>query len=199
MAALLIVTGTGRCGTKYTAQLLGIGHEHTFASDGVHHPMTHDASVVAHRYIDMPFAADWHVIHQVRDPRTCIPSLALGTVFAMQEPDATHWARPYRDWCKKQWPEVFAQPTPQARATWWWWCVNTYTEKHATETIRVEAIGAADVDRWASVLAVDAAPIHQRLADLPTDVNARAPQPPLAWDDLPAEVQVAASRYGYAP
>lgn len=199
MATLLIVTGTGRSGTKYTANLLGIGHERHFTSDGIKHPLGHDASVVAHRYIDMPFAAHWYVIHQVRDPRTCIPSLARGPVFAMTPPHDDHWSMPYRSWCQNQWPEVYGQPTPLKRATWWWYCVNSHSEQHADETVRVEDIDHSHVERWAAVLDTDPTPIHQRLALLPKNVNARDPNQPLEWDSLPVEVSDLAHRYGYGP
>lgn len=194
--ATLIATGTGRSGTGYMSQLLDIGHEHTFTVEGIRHPMTHDSSVFASRYIDLHLG-DAYKLHVVREPTACITSLARGPVFGLAEPVM---ANRYREWCRSQWPEVYGQPHPLLRAAWWWYVVNRHVEQYADETVQVETIVPEMVQRWTGLMGRPSHGAIERLLSLPSNVNSRpGANEVITWVELPPEVQQLAERYGYTP
>lgn len=187
---MIVVTGTGRSGTGYMSRLLGIGHESTFTAEGIdtRHVDWDDSSFAAVPFLPILRA---HIIHVVRDPRTCIPSLARGSVFDLDQPEST--------WRRFIWtfaPGVFTAPTPLARAETFWVYWNEMIEPYANELVRLEEISAEDVSRWSFLLGDDEIPARWR--ELPTNVNAR-PKTRYAepLEILSPRVEEARERYGY--
>lgn len=191
-----VVTGTGRCGTGYMAQVLtdlGVpcGHEQVWTDQGVRPQpqLAGDASWMAIPDLDSYRGT---VIHLVRNPLDVINSL-VGIKF-FSDP-ATHG-----DHHRFAAGMVDMSGDDLQDAMRWWLLVNLQAEQHADLTVPIE-----DPD-WPLLLKTigrqrDPDTIDKAVADVPRTVNHR-PRARLKWRDLPAgpvkdELIVMAGRYGY--
>jgi hypothetical protein len=219
-----VVTGTGRSGTTYTAQLLtsvgwACGHEDVFTPtldrfDGFG-DYVGDASWLAVPHLD-GLPADVPVIHQVRDPLATIRSLASVAFFRhWWTPRALKFTAqhtllrrspsrgPFHAFARRHFPEVWEHWSPFTRAARHWVDWN----------LRVEAAGSAR-----DYLRVRVEDIDGETLDALSELVGASLQPPARWppatvntrrgafdgaglDDLPAvlatDVAEVAGRYGY--
>lgn len=130
-----LITGTGRCGTGYMAQVFksaGVpcGHEAVFSYDGPgeHGDWQADSSWLAAPFL--PGLEDTTIIHLVRDPRKIIESLVSVRVLSNDTPYSRFAFEhlPYlRDW---------ARPEEQAAQFYLGW--NRMIEPYADVRHRVE-------------------------------------------------------------
>lgn len=190
----VVVTGTGRSGTKYMAALLGITHERKWNQNGQIAELGSDSAAFAAPFLPI----DAYVIHVVRDPWTCIPSLAAGHIFRMAR--SRRWGpidkSPYYRFIRSHAPDVFDHPDAVSRAAAFYATWNLMIEPHADERIQVEAISPADCRRWERLTGDDG--ISARLRTLPHNMNTRPRERKPRIDRLPDEVLEMGRRYGYA-
>ena len=108
---LVVVTGTGNCGTASAAQHFGIGHEQVFTPfkppEAFNLP---DSSWLAAPYIGR---IELPVIHLVRNPLDVVKSLVGGSLFDDQRRDE---AGAYRLFVEKWCPQAFAVTDPTRRS-----------------------------------------------------------------------------------
>lgn len=211
----LLVTGIGRSGTKYMAELLtaaGIecGHETLFPTDTKAVPAWGNA-VAESAWPAAPWLGEMRalerdgkverfaVVHLVRHPLDWIASWSQ-----------TVWANPHRTRstryiCKHtgvDWFERIEQDVLSASAQLWvhW---NRLVEPYANARLQVEEIGPAELAMLCGLMGHEA-PSEQALAEalekVPRNVNAR-PHGVVFWDDLGEEpyFRHLAREYGYAP
>lgn len=196
-----IITGTGRCGTKFTATLLsevGIpcGHENYFNPKyPKRYGLVGDASWLAVPYLPTYRGT---VIHQVRDPLGVISSLA-GTRFFSDED--THG--PFHSFACQH----FAVTGDDlADAMRWYVEWNQRVEPHSSFRFRIEDISSELLRTLASEVGEpqpEPSAIEEALARVPSTLNSRKRRL-LGWDNLPespikAELRRVATRYGYLP
>lgn len=168
--------GTGRCGTRYAAELLRsvgcrIGH-HALLADGI----SSWVWALPHRRV-CEFS---RIVHVVREPLAAIASM--------------HTIRP-ESWriIERHGPAKRSQPLT-LRAMWHWWHWNLLCQAQADATVRIEDL---------PLLAEDVFHVPGPYGDVPPDRNSR-PHTNLTWDDLRAAdavlagaVAELAERYGY--
>jgi len=180
---MLLVTGTGRCGTAYLARYLqacglDVGHE-VLRRDGI---VGWDLAVgrtCVSRCRPIP---DFDlIIHVVRDPRA--------TIASWQTCRRSSW-----DFvCANSPTQRDAEPVRRGMQHWFWW--NVLAEAVADLTIRIEDFDHADLCR---TLGIESPP-----PDIPTHVNSRrhrdlsAVELESADGPLWSRIQTQARRYGY--
>jgi len=131
-----LITGTGRCGTGYVANVLqsvgfNCGHEAVFTLGGVGyaqktmHEFDGDASWLAVPYLDDPLLADVGVVHLVRHPKAVVDSMLNMELWTSEDysgyhlfahnhcPEMAQWKRPAdvatafcHNWCAKIAPNI---------------------------------------------------------------------------------------------
>lgn len=170
----LVVTGTGRSGTGYCAELLrscGVvcGHEAVFTPQAATAPDTvswggyeADCSWLAAPILDR--AADVHVVLVTRHPVAVVRSwLELGI---LDRDDA------YTDAIRRHTPRTMrGAMTDRALRHWVSW--NLLAAARADEIVRLEDIDAAVVNRWLRVVGHDGGVSPEAVESFPVDVNAR--------------------------
>jgi hypothetical protein len=113
-----LITGTGRNGTGYAAQVLAsagvpCGHEQAFGYEGpVQSQFAAEASWMAAPWLDA-LENDVRIMHLVRNPRDVILSLLRIGFFDDDPPERS---RPYVNFAMRHCPELAECRTPQARA-----------------------------------------------------------------------------------
>lgn len=200
-----LVTGCGRSGTKYTAQLLtaaGLhcGHEDVFNSwprgkpppRWRESPFDGDSSFVAAPWAG-ELARHLVVVHQVRAPLDVIRS-AVGTGHTEDR------RKPWVAYIDGQIGHL-RRPTPAQRAATYWLRWNRLVAPHAHLTWRLDTIGADDVQALAKRIGVDLDPnrVAEALERTPTTTNHRERDETIGLTDLGPladKVIVAAERYG---
>lgn len=172
----LLVTGCGRSGTKWAARAVtaagvGCGHEEAFS------PYRQDIGDGGWRaeasWCAAPFTplAGTHVVHLVRHPLLVVASLVhRGSL----DPSKRRWGI----WAFQFHPEVAEIEDPVRRAAAHWVAWNRLVA--ADETVRLEDVAAADVQRWARHVDEQAA-----LRELPGAENVSHPRPGVVtWDQV---------------
>lgn len=147
----IVVTGTGRCGTGYIAQVLTsagcpCSHEGVFNRAGwekawelmqlrianphwEHHA---ESSWLAAPFIQRPELKDVTVVHLVRHPKDVMDSFLRLMVY-------THPTYgPYYQWMAEKLPKLNALDRPEDRAAYWYIKLNQMIEPRADVFHRVE-------------------------------------------------------------
>jgi hypothetical protein len=214
-----LVTGTGRCGTGYVAQLLtrlGLptGHEQVY---NPHSLSTGEFRWGVERgeasWLAAPFLAHFQgdAVHLVRHPLDVIGSFAGIGFFARRPGDPAY---EYTRWA---FAGAGLEPPPDdddaldparrerlavARAAAHYVRWNRLIERHARWRFRVESLDAPSVRALTELLGAPRreALVRSVLASLPRDVNARARRE-VGWGDVPGELRGElaglAREYGY--
>jgi hypothetical protein len=197
-APRFVITGTGRCGTVFTARLLtnvGVpcGHEDVFTKKGVRHlrHLEGDSSYHAVAYLSSYRGI---VVHQVRDPVKVVGSLVANGFFELPG-SSSNLARVL--------PVLDRTGDPVRDAMQYVVRWNRLAQRHADLRIRIEDLADALPD----LLGVVGHPelirrARAELASMPTDVNARRANRITVASDLPDGPELAALRalatdYGY--
>lgn len=210
-----VVTGCGRSGTGYTANLLtslglACGHESVFRPrDPRQGPVKWPASLAGDSsWLAAPFLTSLPegtvVLHQVREPVSLIRSFLRIGFF--EKPSG------YLQFAEAQLPELaHGDPTERCMKYWLYW--NRLAERAAELDrlryfrIRVEDIDAALVERVLALLEFPCTRerIERALAEQARDYNTRGDRNAdagVTWDTLPRgglrdALEALASRYGY--
>ena len=147
----ILLTGTGRCGTGFAAQLLesaGVHctHETVFNPMGWGNALEQmrlmderlewnwkaDTSWCGSVYLDRPELAGVTVVHLVRHPKKVIDS-------HLREWKANHpYYNPHYHWLEKHLPELVDYKTPEAKATYKVLRLNEMVEARADIRHRIE-------------------------------------------------------------
>jgi hypothetical protein len=197
-----VITGTGRCGTKYLAQALGaagvsVGHEVGY-TPGQHEwgPFRGESSWLAVPWLEELSAAGVYVLHVVRHPVDVINSLVTFGAFSGRDV-----SNPYRQFVLKHYPilgeDLAGGDFELACRFWVEW--NRRIERYANARVRIEDVTGADLVpmlRHGDAM-LSAATMDQYLAATPSDVNHRGDTATYEWDDLPGDVRELAAAYGY--
>lgn len=182
----LLVTGTGRCGTGYTAALLtasGIpcGHEEVYTASGIQnrHDLEADASWCA-----VPFLQDFEgrIVHLVRHPMAVICSF-LGIRFFTHDLNS-----PHRRFAAKH---FWRSGMPVRDAMRWWLELNRAIEPHADVRIRIEDLPTALPALVGHPITPGPEPSRR------TNHRVRAPIDGLPSGPLKTQILEMAFRYGY--
>lgn len=195
-----MITGTGRCGTGFTATVLAdaglaVGHEEwfTLTTGARRDDLVGDVSWIAVPELDR---FDGIVVQQVRHPLDVIRSLVGIRMFT----DAVHgW---YRLLMFDEVPGLGRGDL--ADAVRWWVEWNERIEEHASMRVLLRDMDAACFERLTAHVGhpVDAATCRRIVGEVGSDVNARPRATGLTWDDLPDgpdtnRLLETAARYGY--
>lgn len=127
-----VVTGTGRSGTGWAADVLGVGHQAMFTGDGF---VESDAAGDVSFWAASQNLEGWRVVLLVRDPRLVVASwLNTGEFHAMIA--AGH----YRMWqhCNRIDPAITTEYDVYRRAERYWYAVNYRMAQRADAILRVE-------------------------------------------------------------
>ena len=147
----IVVSGTGRCGTGYIAQVLSSAgrpctHEGVFNRQGweyaweqmqlrianPHWDFHAESSWLAAPFLDKPELEDATVVHLVRHPKDVLDSFLRLMVY-------THPTYgPYYKWMAEKIPQIEALERPEDRAAYWYIKLNQMVERRADITHRVE-------------------------------------------------------------
>jgi hypothetical protein len=213
-----VITGCGRSGTKYTAEVLkacgvACGHEEIFnkttrveiddrgttrfSSHANFSNLDGEVSWMAVPWIDR--LAGVLVLHQTREPLACVRSLVARGIFDEHPVDPD-----YARIVKRTTPRVFDYATPEERALDYWCQWNTIAGAHARYTWQVEQLY---VPRLSAILTEIDAPfrgwpeLRNHLAGIPKTTNHRGDVPVIEWSAFSAEqltrARIVASRFGY--
>jgi len=194
-----IVTGTGRCGTGYVAEMfkqmqVPCGHELLYRADGPHEwgPVRGDSSWMA-----APYLRDFRgaVIHLLRNPLAVVNSL-VGIGFF--NPDVDHGA--YREFARKWCPQAFRTDDMVLAAATLIIHWNRMIAPHADMTVRVEEIDPPLLRDMLGLVGSNLGllQIGRRFDRVGTDFNHRT-RAQLGWDDMPSELADHAEELGYGP
>jgi len=194
-----LITGTGRCGTGYMAQVLksagmNCGHEHAFRLQGMtraRHKMAEldaDSSWLAVPFLGHVDMAGVKVVHLVRDPKDTIDSMLAMGFFVDAYVDYGKFAHRYLAGL-----EEFGGPLPKAAYFWVGW--NTLVEPFAVMRHRVEddpreVLDWMDVDHQSAELFSDTK--YNTRRTYPSDVDLLELHEPLR-----SALFRMAERYGY--
>lgn len=206
---MIIVTGTGRCGTAYMARLLtSAGVE--CAHEGIwrlgNWP---DAPELMHKLDEMPWDAnaswlmapfleeleDVTVVHLVRHPKAVVDSYRRLAFFNPRFEDS-HW--PYAQFAKEHMPDVWRYGTTKMRAAAFYVAWNRMIADKAPDAIlhRVEDDPEPLLDKLG--ISYDPDALHQR-----EDTNHRNGQMvsdvdlTKLWDPVKSDIAALADEYGY--
>ena len=195
-----VVTGTGRCGTKYLAELFAACqipclHEQVFTVAGPRDWFTvrADSSWLAAPYLQ-DFAGT--VIHLVRNPLHVVRSLVGVELF---EDSGNTLHDPYQEFIKRHgaWSPTTDDPVELASRFVVDW--NDRIAPYADVTVRVEDLTPEVLrgllERVGSKPALPF--VEKRFATVPLDLNARR-RAVLEWSDVPAFLKDHAEALGYA-
>lgn len=202
----VIVTGCGRSGTAYVAQVIratGIdcGHERHF--NGIDPPGPVPTDLVESSWLAAPYLhnlpPDSEVVHLVRHPLPVIASWLANRSIER---------RFVRRYLLKHCPQALSGPGPENRVMRYWLEWNQKVERFATltvtplqvETLICEDLGWLLADRG-DFLSIEAA-AHEAIKSVSKITNRKAVVRPLRWEDLPAgpvldSVREMAERFGY--
>lgn len=194
-----VITGTGRCGTGYTAALLNAcqvpcGHEAVYGPDGPGDwgNIRADSSWMAAPHLK-EFSGT--VVHLLRNPLDVVNSL-VGIGFF--DPNVDHGA--YRDYAKRWCPQAFQTADPVVAAASFVVEWGRMIEPYANLTWKVEELNAEQIRGL--LLNVGGSPalpfIEKGIGKVPKDVNHRR-RAGLAWGDMPDFLACYAQEIGYGP
>lgn len=127
-----VVTGTGRSGTRWASEVLGVGHQAMFTGDGF---VESDAAGDVSFWAASQNLEGWRVVLLVRDPRLVVASwLASGEFETML--GSGHW----RMWqhCNRIDPAITEAGAPQTRIEQYWAAVNHHLAYKADVVLRLE-------------------------------------------------------------
>ena len=153
MSLRYLITGTGRCGTGYMAQVLrsaGIkcGHEDVFGLGGLEYARQvmgdweAESSWLAAPFLDDPLLEEVTVVHLVRDPKKVIDSW-LGLGYLQGDSPVYHaWMCAHLPWLLS-----WADPEHRAAAIYIGWNKMIKDKTHATIFHRVEDDPVVLLDR----------------------------------------------------
>ena len=192
----LLITGTGRCGTRFLAKAItqaGVPCSHEVAFTPDRHGFR-DGEVAEASWLAAPFVQprDVYVVHVVRNPLSQIRSRRDKGTFAVRRSGGEFgpWGEFALKWC----PQMRDAGTNTVRSAqhWVWW--NRLVE--ADERIRLEDLTVEDVNRWAQVVDSSALGLYSLP---PRDNVSEDPGPPFRLEHaarIPGLVELA-ERYGY--
>lgn len=132
-----VITGSGRCGTKYMSKLLSAagvlcGHEqvyNTIKPPVWPNDLQADSSWMAVPHLPLPYP----VVLMVRHPLLVVKSWVEIGFFSEHDADnPTH--NPLREWA----PQVYDEDTPANRALSMWFHLNRAALPHAEKVIRLK-------------------------------------------------------------
>lgn len=158
MPERFIVTGSGRCGTKYMSLLLSraglpCGHERTFNAGTGSEPNwagnVADSSWMAVPHLPVPGAA---VVLMARHPLSVVASLVEIGFFGRDSGNECH--RVLRAWA----PSIYCWEREQDRALAMWYLLTRHALAHAEVSLRLETFGPghlARLLRWAGLNVTD--------------------------------------------
>lgn len=195
MSLKILITGTGRCGTGYMAQLfhsMGIrtGHERVYTVGG---SIVGVIPEIECSWLAVPYLGSLHpnvrVIHLVREPLATIRSL-VDNLFGVKN---TWWefAKKYSPMYQTHKGTVssftyYDSDLLNAAAFYINW--NRTIELHASHRLNLENIGVSEIDTVLrdARLDVDPSTSYQALDVTPRDTNSRPIKTdPLTYDDFP--------------
>lgn len=207
---MLLISGTGRCGTGYVAELLracGVrcSHEEVYSTRAaLSGKADWDGWEAEASWMAVPFFATEaaYKVLLVRDPLDVVKSYVDLGFF-----DRGH------DWyvvMASRCPEAFAEGSYAERALAFWCRWNRAAELWADEIVQVEQVGVATVAGWLRRLGIHADAelvgiLARAVRDVPRDVNAKSSEKvgdwPKAWPVFRPALARAAQRqaesYGY--
>lgn len=174
----LVITGTGRSGTGYMAEILrasGVvcGHEGVFTTAAVlgrslpaWGEYEADSSWLAVPLLPwMRVERQQHVVLVVRRPLAVVRSfLALGVFDRWDD---------YQAVVREATPLTLAEPTAADRALAHWCAWNVAASLSADEVVRIEDLHPDRVVPWVQALGRDPAPVEEAFKTVPRNVNAR--------------------------
>jgi hypothetical protein len=194
----LLVTGTGRCGSKWMSRAI--------TSAGT--PCTHEVFWNYDRHGEGDWQAEvaWpaapftpiphtYVVHLVRHPLDTIRSRASWGTFDGDRADRRRRAFLGR-WAMEVVPAIAAGRTTVERAAIHWVEWNKLVKK-ADEVLRLEDVTAGDITRLAQIVTPEA----ELLDFVPRANSSEQLVNPITWDDVahvPGLLELAAE-YGYKP
>jgi hypothetical protein len=193
-----VITGTGRCGTGYLAQLframeIPCGHESIYTPLG---PQDWTIRRADSSWLAAPFLKDLQatVIHLVRNPLDVLNSF-MGIGFFDDEADEHGH---YRQFAELHCPEAFTEDTPLERACRFIVLWNAKIEPHRDVLVRVEDMRPAVMRELMHLVGSDAAIdfVEANFDKVPTDINSRR-RATYTWDDTPEWFRRFGSKLGY--
>lgn len=143
-----VVTGSGRCGTKYTAQVLtaaGVkcGHEKVFDFDTGDQPdwrgYRADSSWMALPWLDR---IDEPVVLMVRHPMEVVRSLVQVGFYSHHDAD-----NPCHAVARREFPDLYEYSNPADRALAMWLHWNSSALRYAELVFRIETFGVHSLAR----------------------------------------------------
>jgi len=198
MSLEYIITGTGRCGTGYLAQVFtgaGVpcGHEAIFGPDGLGGVVVGapgvraESSWLAAPFLDVPICKDATIIHLVRHPQTVIESLLRIGFFddESEYPDYAEFAYTHLGGLRNE-------PTPEARAVTFYSAWNQMIEAQSKGRRYIRHRVEDDAGGLLDVLGIECGPIYDNRRYNTAGIK------PVAFDldDHPGLLGMA-ERYGY--
>ncbi|SCL31986.1 hypothetical protein GA0070616_4368 [Micromonospora nigra] len=164
-----VVTGSGRCGTKYLATLLtaaGVrcGHEQVYNADGP--PiwpagLRADSSWMAVPHLPLPLP----VVLLVRHPLAVVRSWVEIGFFTVDVDNPTH--RPLRQWA----PQVYEEATPADRALSMWLHLTRAALPRAARVVRIEDLDARQAYRLLRWAGARSRPAREAVRSVPQRLN----------------------------
>lgn len=193
-----VVTGTGRCGTRYLAYVLSAsgvtcGHEEVFTPDGpgMWAGRRGDSSWLAAPHLE---GFDGYVLHLVRNPLHVVRSL-VGMGFFDEALRDAHG--PYVDYARSHIGGPLGDPVAEACRFVVEW--NRMIEPHAHHRVQVETVTGEDLVPVARAAGGHhaALELQERIDLIPTDINARPRAEHIGWADVTDDLRTLAEEYGY--
>lgn len=195
-----VVTGTGRCGTGYVAELfkamqVSCGHETVYGPEGPREWGTGrgDSSWMAAPFLRDLAGQGIKIIHLHRDPLAVVNSL-VGIGFF--DPAIDHG--PYREFARQWCPQAFQTADPVEAATTFviWW--DSLIRPYADMSVKVEGLDPIILHQMLHLVGAEPslAYVQQHFGEVPHDVNTRR-RATLTWDDMPEALADHAEELGY--